>query len=635
MRKILNIFLILLCVIFNLSVESAFANLNFNLNQMRAENPDFTTFPDTNGIIWLKKSIFAKNKDNGFEKTHLYVILARRGIDDKWLSWNIPVPAQGKAEIFQAEVYSQRTGHRIKVIQPVLIEDKNIINVEFFSNSELEDKLNLSSVNDENFIIVIMWREVKNADSGETKPDLNAFEDVFYFQEDLPVWEAIAEIRFSFAPRPEFQTFPKRIAPEIKNETFGSIYSWRQVNLSPYNKYAALTQPERLGLIFGMRHGESGLAALMREYNNIKVPDAPANLKLNDADAVLNWLYRRPEIYLAGNVQREIPKSAPWTKKEKLTLAYHWLKNIKNGVRAKSLSWLMPLEIMADTPVCSGILSDAVLELSAKKSPNATGFFYDMNSEPLDNATQLILRGKRILSAADNGSLLKRKIPDAKSASNIIDTDMDLKLDANGVLSGNVKVLIKGAWVDFLNLNLDNYKKEPECRKLVSRLFPALQAQNFSKIELKQDKNDKNNKNNTFELSFKLDKKQGVLGTDGERILAMPPEFLPEFFNIKAEILPFDILFPFVLQQSINITAPKNTEKILASGKVAKYPEKINYSEDSRARRNKYTSNARFEVNSYKINNENVGSFRRSLGLWATFSQRQIPVQIAVKKDKK
>ena len=610
--------LILICVSFSANLYAA--DFNIDLNKMRDENPDFTTYPAYDGIIWLKQSEFTKNKLNEFEKTHLYVILGRKGLDAKWLDWNIVNDINNKAEVLRADIYSQRTGAKIKSLEPELNPEQNIINVNFLK--ELED-LDLNN----NFIIVLSWREVKsaaqNADLNLNNVDVNKYEDVFYFQEDLPVWEAIAEIKFSFAPRPAMKTFPKNLQPEVNKE----VYRWRQVNLNAYDKYNMVIG-ERAGLIFGMRSGEAGLAAIMREFvNNLKTPEPEAKLKIN-ADDVLTWLYKQPEIKLAGDAMRAIPDNAPWTKNEKVLIAYAWLKNAK-GIKSKSISWRLPLEVRDDMPVCGAVLSDAVLELAGrnKQSPNSLGYFNDFAAKPEADATAQILRGQRIVSAAGvneglpsgNGTLLRRKITEGKAAVNNLSANLNLNLDNQGMLSGKVSVEFNGAWRDFLNLDDINVNK------LVMRLFPDLKLNNFSKAELKN-----------FVLSFNLDKKPGIAGVNGERLLAMPPSLTPIFLTeLRDGMLPFDILFPFVMQQKISINPPKGTEKILTAAEVKKYPEKINYSEISSGRHNKFNASARLEVNAYRINDENAGSLRRGVELWRNFSSRQIPVQIKAVKAKK
>ena len=612
--------LIFLSLILIICAGAGAADFNINLNKMRNDNPDFTTFPNYDGIIWLKQSEFTKNKQNNFERTHLYVILGRKGLNNKWLDWNIVNDLNNKSEVLRAEIYDYRTGRLIKAVEPELKAGQNIINVNYLKD--------LENLNNDNFIIVISWREVRETSGGESL-DLNLFEDVFYFQEELPVWEAIADVKFSFAPKPEFKTFPKNIQPERDKD----VYRWRQVNLNVYNKNNMIVG-ERSGLIFGMRSGEAGLAAVMREYvNNLKTPEPEAKLNLNKVNDVLKWLYAQPEINLAGTSQRVIPAQAPWTKNEKVLIAYNWLKNAK-GVKSKSLSWLLPLEVQDNMPMCHEILSDAVLELAGKnkQSPNALGYFHDFTSEPLDNTTPQLLRGRRIISAAGlnenlpsgNGTLLKRKIPEGKGAANNLSANLNLNLDAQGVLSGKINVEIKGAWRDYLMA--EDIKPE----SLVMKLFPALSLNNFSKAELKH-----NDKTKSLELNFNLDRKPGIAGTTGERLLAIPPSFAPSFLDeIRGGVLPFDILFPFVMQQKININPPKGTERILTASEIKKYPEKINYGEASSGRHNKFAANSRLEVNAYKINEDNAGSLRRSVEMWKNFSSRQIPVQVKIKAAK-
>ncbi|MBQ3625659.1 MAG: hypothetical protein II948_02820, partial [Synergistaceae bacterium] len=287
-------FLISLIICVSLCAGAGAADFNINLNKMRNDNPDFTTFPNYDGIIWLKQSEFTKNKQNNFERTHLYVILGRKGLNNKWLDWNIVNDLNNKSEVLRAEIYDYNTGRMIKAVEPELKAGQNIINVNYLKD--------LENLNNDNFIIVISWREVRETSGGESL-DLNLFEDVFYFQEELPVWEAIADVKFSFAPKPEFKTFPKNIQPERDKD----VYRWRQVNLNVYNKNNMIVG-ERSGLIFGMRSGEAGLAAVMREYvNNLKTPEPEAKLNLNKVNDVLKWLYAQPEINLAGTSQRVIP----------------------------------------------------------------------------------------------------------------------------------------------------------------------------------------------------------------------------------------------------------------------------------------------------------------------------------------
>ena len=62
------------------------AEPEYDLSRMKQVNPDFTTYPETNGIIWLKHALISRSDTGGMEVTRLYVILGRRGLGGRWLN---------------------------------------------------------------------------------------------------------------------------------------------------------------------------------------------------------------------------------------------------------------------------------------------------------------------------------------------------------------------------------------------------------------------------------------------------------------------------------------------------------------------------------------------------------------------
>ena len=71
----------------------------YDLARMRQVNPDFSTYPDARGIVWLKRVSCGPAPDGGMERTHLWVLLGRSGLDKRWLDWDIPNPPGGTARI--------------------------------------------------------------------------------------------------------------------------------------------------------------------------------------------------------------------------------------------------------------------------------------------------------------------------------------------------------------------------------------------------------------------------------------------------------------------------------------------------------------------------------------------------------
>ena len=178
----------------------------YNLSRMKQMNPDFTTYPDEFGLIWLKHVIFSRADTGGIEVTRLYVILGRQGLNEKWLSWNIPIPDKGSIKIFEASIYDYDNLLRISNVNP----DENL-------NSGIT-KLNFSGLS-ERFIIVLAWNEIL--------PQQLSMEGFCNFQEDLRIWESITEI---YTPQELFyETFPERYTPETEDFEGETLYRWRHL----------------------------------------------------------------------------------------------------------------------------------------------------------------------------------------------------------------------------------------------------------------------------------------------------------------------------------------------------------------------------------------------------------------------
>ena len=145
----------------------------YNLPRMKQMNPDFTTYPEAAGIIWLKHTVFARSDTGGTDITRLYVVLGRRGLGGKWLNWNIPIPAQGSAEIVEARAYDFNSLAEIAEALPQEDAKAGIIRVNF---QGLPDT----------FILAVGWKE--------SLPSQLSVEGMCWFQEELRVWESIVDV---------------------------------------------------------------------------------------------------------------------------------------------------------------------------------------------------------------------------------------------------------------------------------------------------------------------------------------------------------------------------------------------------------------------------------------------------------
>ena len=557
----------------------------YNLRRMRQMNPDFSTYPESQGIIWLKRTTFTRSESGGMDITRLYVILGRRGLSSKWLNWNIQTPAKGSTEIIEANIYDFNSLVRISAVTPENDPESGVKSVRFMG---LPDT----------FIITISWRE--------TLPDMLGMEGISWFQEDLRVWEAVTEVH---SPQKiTYRTFPAPLSPQIDALGEETVYTWRRLNIDPHNDPSEFARVQRAGVAFSGRPGKTGLQGMLKEAENagnISAPyDAVSAFRHSDEAGtlrVIEWLMSQPEIVLAEGTPRKIPSSGAWTKREKLLLAKSWLDSRKVNA---SLSWILPFDPDEKTPICPAMFANPVLDVQGIRGVT----FHDMNSPEL-------IGGAKIFSLSDKGILISRRIPQSKSSDNRLSAVMDLSLTEQGIMNGSVRLILRGAWSAYL---LGNNPTDGAARGAVLSLFPGLT--NYSDVKLKTVKG-------VREIEFTVDNRPGIGGT-GRGILAILPFFEPIFIRrLGLSEPPVEIKFPFIADQNITLSFPKNATEALVSGKTQKNPDKINYSDSYQNRRHRLLAESRLEINMGSISAGNMSLLRRCLENWRVFSSRHIPIR--------
>lgn len=568
-QKILLALVIISCMRVN-----AFA-IDYDLSRMRTMNPDFTTYPADQGIIWLKHTAISSAKNGGIEAARLYVIRGRQGLESKWLNWNIPVPANGNVEILESSIYDPASGAKIGSAKP---ED----NTSYYA-------VNFSGL-PEDYIIVLTWKEIY--------PEKLEIEGLCWFQEDLRVWESILEI--NSASKLTYRTFPERISPEHEEIDDNHIYIWRRINIDPYTNEGEIARLSRMGAAFSVKKGNSGLAPMLRNVE--EVDSIPVPIKKFTPKSLIAYLMKQPEINLAESLfPRKIPDSGEWTRAEKIKLARYWLSGQKINA---SLAWLIPFEPDDNTPLCESIFYDPVLHVQGVK---------DFEFHNLDDPR--LLTGAKIYTVSKENKLNPRRLPSSSYTENKLTAVMNLKLDNDARLSGTIRVILKGGWSALL---LGDNPTDGTARGALLSLFPGLT--NYNNVKLQKVKG-------TPVIVFNLVNKTGISG-GGVRWLAMPPVFEPQTVkNLAGKDSPIELLFPFMIEQEINIEFPKNGKQALTTGKTLRNQDKINYSDESRSRLHSFEASAKFVVNLQTITAGNLALLQRCIDQWNAFSTRNIPIK--------
>ena len=554
---------------------------DFNLSRMKIMNPNFKDYPEAMGIIWLKHVAISRAPNGGIEVTRLFVLLGRQGLSRKWLTWNIPVPARGSVDILESDVYDFDTLASITTVTP---DDE--------SNSGVRT-LNFMGLPD-NFILVVSWRE--------NLPEQLSVSGLFWFQEDLRVWESVVEV---ITPQDiDYKTFPALYVPEITKLKDETEYIWRRVNVEPYIGEGELARFQRQGVTFSPHDRESGFAAVLKDIENSDGVPAPAEVRAGPTK-LMDWLLRHEEITLTEGSPRKIPsnvQNSPLTKNEKLRLAKAWLNAQKVDA---DLVWQLPFEPDGKTPLCPEMFYSPVLEIKG-----VSGFdFHDMKSATL-------LRGAKIYAInPETERITSKRIPSVKATDNTLNAKMNLTLDNNGILNGNVKISLGGSWQELL---LAGNTDPGTIRGAILSLFPTLK--NFTDIKY-------SNKKDIPEISFRVINQAGVAGT-GKGILAVIPFFEPVAMRkLGTYESPIEIVFPFVVEQELTIAFPKEATESLLENKVNKNPDKINYSHSYTNRRHRLEAKATFELGEQTVRTSSVQTLIRCLENWRKFSSRNIPVR--------
>ncbi len=571
----------------------------YDLARMRQVNPDFSTYPDARGIVWLKRVSCGPARDGGMERTHLWVLLGRSGLDRRWLDWDIPDPPGGSARVLEAGVYALESSRKIADILPSE-RDQGGVTMHSVRFEELP----------ETFILVLCWQD--------SFPGSLSLEDLVWTQESLPVWESVVEVSVPDG-RPFFHRSFQNVRPDVERGNGRSVYTWRTVNAEPLVP-GELRASIRGGVVFGMRQGTEGLARLMRDEAAAAVPQAPPaalggfhrGTEAGTA-ALLSWLYEQPDAVLPEGCRRALPSEGPWTGGEKLLMAHAWLR--ERGVNAL-LHWRTALGPDANSPVCPGLLLAPVLEVPPFKGARfKESFFCELDDAPRMGRTSPLLMGCRIFAPDGEGRIAGRRIPEAKASENRLRALLDLSLSPGGALSGTVRLQARGAWRSLFFRAWEDGR----AGELLPSLFRNLRG--YEAAQLKESGGE-------AELAFRIGEMPGIMGTQGKNLLVILPAFVPESLqSLPGESIPVELAFPFLLEQRVSLLLPPGVKRVMLPTDTERASGKVFYGENFKASRlKKVMAEARLQVSATRLAEEDGASLRTALDLWRNFSARPLPL---------
>jgi hypothetical protein len=421
------------------------------------------------------------------------------------------------------------------------------------------------------------------------------------------------------------------VAPKASNVDDRMVYEWQVINTTADRPFS-LRDERRRYVAFSSREGKEAAVRSIKALETVPIPELPAEaggvggkrIKTRNVEAktvrnLLQWLYEQPEIVLPDGTLREIPAGGPWTRHEKLLLAYEGLKNAGLDVR---LFWQLAYRPAAGEPVCAGMAVTPVLEISGLDS-KSDAFYYTMEQAPRMGENSVSLWGQRIYGITPDGALEERKVDDSSAALNRLSLNFDLTLNKDGIMSGTLRIVERNAWRRFL-LPEDESPTDAALVSLMKELFPRVPRYGDVKFT---------DAGGEHRIQMALTGTQVIKSTGDPNFLVPLPPLIPSWFkNLSSGPFPYTLRFPFIMEARFKLTLPDSTVNVILPTPAERNTGKVKYTESYKLSKKKVlTAEARMTVGTTVIEDESAADLNVALQNWQNFMVRHLPVQLRVK----
>jgi len=570
-----------------IDISEAFSKAapQIDLMEMVQECPNFISYPRYDGIIWLKQHSYQIDIGGSMSVTTVWVILGKSGIEKEWLEWNIPIPKDGDAQIFEASLYDPGSLMQIEKITP--------------QRKDNEWNVNFSFTPDE-FIMVLSYRQ--------TYVNSIVIQDMLWLNESLPVWEhsIIAKVEtgrgFEYVTNAELE-------PRITSEGDFDIYEWMLVNQMP-SPPRSLRTDSQLWLAFGNKQPLSRFTRLLVSYENMLPPAPPSNvvtwLKKGDLASFFNWMQTQETDDLV-NTRDDIPEKAPWSKLEKSIIASSWINRFSSS--PCRLFWRLAVDPSQSGFANETIILGPVIEMKMKNEV----FFYEIGQPYEPGITSLSLIGEALYAPVEGGKLEKRVISPRGASDNRLSVVWNLDIAEDNTITGSVNLIIRNSWKDFLLSDAD-----------INDILPEIVGRAATGKDIKTS-----SEKGRIEISAPLRPGRAILDTSGtSAIIPLYPPQPAWFRDLAGTMVPYSIKFPFSIEANYIINFPANVKDVLSPPQLDRDMGKIKYSEkyEYSKRRKRMEATFRLTFSNTKMDQDMEQDIAFALGRFGM--QRSIPVRM-------
>ena len=557
-----------------------------NLEQMIQECPNFISYPGYDGVIWLKQHTYQIDTSGSMSVTTVWVILGKRDLEKKWLEWNIQIPKEGDAHIFEAALYDPGSLMQIKSIRPQ--REENEWNIDF-------------GVVPEEFIMVLSYRQVYARNL--------AIQGMLWLNESLPVWENSVIAKVEGGREFEYVTNAD-IEPRITSDGDFDIYRWMVVNQKPALP-RSLKADSRTWLAFGNKQPLSSFKKLLENYAKMPVPTPPSNaeswLKRGDFLSFFNWLNDQ-EINDSMLLRDEIPEKAPWSRLEKSIIASSWINRFNSGTC--QLFWRLAVDPSQSGFANESIILGAAIEMRIRNDI----FFYEIGQLYEPGATSLSLIGEALYAPVEGDRLDKRFIPSRGASDNRLSVIWDISVAEDNTTTGSISLIIRNLWKYFLLSDMS-----------ADEILTEITGRAAAETDIKTNRI----KGGAVEISAPLKPGKIIIGTSGgNAIIPLNPPQPYWLRELAAAITPYSIKFPMSIEANYKISLPANVRNVLIPQQIDRDVGTIKYSEKYEyfRRRSRLDVTVRLTLSNIKMDEDMERDIAFALGRFG--SQRSIPLRM-------
>jgi len=596
-REVLLLALVFLFLVF-LSFTSRNSEASeINIQRLTQEAPYFDAYPGAQGLVWLREQDYSLLPDGRMERISKWAILARRGISDNWLKWNIVLQQGEEMEVIEAAIYDPGT---YSLVAPVIPRSR-----------ELPGGLTLKEIHfpeiQEEFLMVLVIREKLAKDC--------RLDDFLWLALDIPLWEQ--KISVTLPKGSDFHYFSNYLdAPVLTEEGVKQKYYWNTLDMSPWLG-RSIVENARPSLLFSTRKGEDAFFRDLSMLQNSPLPELPTGLssiasKGNNYSVLEEFLATVEDLPVLEQVPSDlirssIPGTGPWTRLEKMLALSGWLE--RSGWDNRIL-WNSRVEIRADTPDSPAVLGEPVLDIETGRGLR---FYYVLDQGVPLGEIAPSLWGKTLYSTQGD-HLEKLAIPRGKASDHKIVVRWDLELGSDGVMSGDMETVILNAWNELFFAGIPSDQE-----RIRTFLANWTEADLEGPLEIEYLANGLRIRSKVYFNSALM---------NGQNMLVRVPYFyIPQIPEMSSAPTGSGLAYPFAAEQTFEITFPEGMKLIALPNTLPKEGDGISLKENFTLNRKKQIVKGAIKLVSgiERVDENNRSLLLDSLRSWVIWADKSLP----------